>query len=384
MRRRHGGYAAHKVSQLSERAQTENESVTNKAQTSCKDGAAEMTETVTNTAAAQAAAVLARARRRCELPLREALATLPEPLDRMAAYHLGWRDSEGNPTDVGWGKGLRAALVLGAASACGIDPEAVVPAAVAVELVHNFTLVHDDVMDADRQRRGRATVWTIWGVPQAICLGDALHALAVQTVIDAWPGGLGAEATALLESAIVALCRGQSEDCAFETRSTVRTEDYLAMAAGKTGALTGCATALGALCAKADAPTVAKFGAFGHELGLAFQLVDDILGIWGDPAATGKPAGGDLIRRKRSFPVVAALSSGTAAAAELEKLYRSSTPMIGSDVARATAAVRAAGGMRSARRHAGERVSAALALLPDPGRAPELLALVHFAIHRNH
>ncbi|WP_307599157.1 polyprenyl synthetase family protein [Nocardia pseudobrasiliensis] len=100
----------------------------------------------------------------------------------MAAYHLGWRDLEGNPTDAGWGKGLRAALVFAAARACGTGRRAVVPAAVAVELVHNFPLVHDDVMDAARLRRGRATVWTVWGVPQAICLGGALHALAVRVV----------------------------------------------------------------------------------------------------------------------------------------------------------------------------------------------------------
>ncbi|WP_280408326.1 polyprenyl synthetase family protein [Nocardia brasiliensis] len=343
-----------------------------------------MTDTVTNSAAAHAAVVLARARRQCELPLRAAVGTLPEPLNLMAAYHLGWCDAEGNPTDDGWGKGLRAALVFGAASACGVTPESVAPAAVAVELVHNFTLVHDDVMDGDRQRRARATVWTIWGVPQAICLGDALHALAIRTLTAALPGAVGVEATALLESAIVALCRGQSNDCLFETRSNVRAEDYLTMAAGKTGALTGCATALGALCAGARASTVAEFEAFGRELGLAFQLIDDILGIWGDPATTGKPAGGDLLRRKRSYPVVAALASGTAAAIELDKLYRSSKPMTMTDVARAAAAVQAAGGKRTARLQAEERVSAALAALPNPHRAADLLTLVKFAVNRNH
>nr|WP_245998773.1 polyprenyl synthetase family protein [Nocardia pseudobrasiliensis] len=336
-----------------------------------------------STAAAQAAEVLKQARRRCEPPLREAITTLPDPLDLMAAYHLGWRDPEGNPTDRGWGKGLRAALVFAAATACGADARTVVHAAVAVELVHNFTLVHDDVMDADRLRRGRATVWTVWGVPQAISLGDALQALAIRVLTSAWPGAIGAEATSLMSSAIVELCLGQSLDCAFETRSGVRVEEYVAMAQGKTGALTGCATALGALCAGADPATIGRFEAFGRELGLAFQLVDDILGIWGDPAMTGKPIGGDLMRRKRSFPVVAALSSGTAAAAELEKLYRSTTPITVTEAARAAVAVEAAGGRTAAALHADKRVAAAIAALPDPDRARDLLALIRFVTRRD-
>ncbi|RDI57687.1 polyprenyl synthetase family protein [Nocardia pseudobrasiliensis] len=343
-----------------------------------------MTDTVTNTAAAHADAILEQARRRCEPPLREAITTLPEPLDLMAAYHLGWRDREGNPTGAGWGKGLRAALVFAAAHACGVDARTVVPAAVAVELVHNFTLVHDDVMDADRLRRGRATVWTVWGVPQAICLGDALHALAIRVLTAAWPGSVGVEAISLVESAIVQLCHGQSRDCAFETRSGVRVEEYVAMAQGKTGALTGCATALGALCAGADAATVGRFETVGRELGLAFQLVDDILGIWGDPATTGKPVGGDLMRRKRSFPVVVALSSGTPAAAAVETLYRSARPITEVEAARAAIAVQAAGGRSAAALQADQRVAAAIAALPDPAGAEDLLALIHFVSRRDH
>ncbi|RDI68240.1 polyprenyl synthetase family protein [Nocardia pseudobrasiliensis] len=343
-----------------------------------------MTDTVTPIAAARAAEVLKQARRRCEPALREAISALPDPLDLMAAYHMGWCDAEGNPTDAGWGKGLRGALVFAAANACGVDGRTVVPAAVAVELVHNFTLIHDDVIDVDRLRRGRATVWTVWGVPQAICLGDALHALAIRVLTSAWPSAVGVEATSRVESAIVELCLGQSRDCAFEKRVGVRVADYLAMARGKTGALTGCATALGALCAGADSATVGRFESFGRELGLAFQLTDDILGIWGDPVRTGKPIGGDLMRRKRSFPVVAALSSGTAAAVELEELYRSATPITVTEAARAAVAVQAAGGRRAAALQADERVAAAIAALPNPNRAQDLLALIHFVTHRNH
>lgn len=342
-----------------------------------------MTDSLITSAETQAGTVLAHARRLCEPGLREAITTLPDPLDRMAAYHFGWCDTSGNPTRTGWGKGLRAALVFGAARACGAAPGVAVPAAIAVELMHNFTLVHDDVMDADQMRRGRATVWSVWGVPQAICLGDALHALAIRVLVAALPNPVGAEAVTRLASAIVDLCRGQSQDCAFETRAHVHTDEYLAMAEGKTGALAGCATALGALCAGADAPTTTALETFGRELGLAFQLVDDILGIWGDPATTGKSTGGDLIRRKRSFPVIAALASGTPAAAELTDLYRSTAPITASEAARAATVIQVAGGKQSTSQQADERIAVAIAALPDHTMAQNLIGLAHLVIHRD-
>ncbi|WP_024803524.1 polyprenyl synthetase family protein [Nocardia sp. BMG51109] len=328
------------------------------------------------------AALLEQARKLCEPTLRDTIFAMPEPLDRMAAYHFGWRDPSGNPTQAGWGKGLRAGLVLAAAAACGADPRAALPGAAAVELVHNFSLVHDDIMDGDRLRRGRATAWAVWGVPAALCLGDTLHAEAIRILVGALPAVPAVDAVTRLEDAAAQLCRGQCEDCSFETRPAVTVDQYVAMAAGKTAALIGCACALGASCAAADAATIDAFGTFGHELGIAFQVTDDILGIWGDPDRTGKPVGNDVIRRKRSFPVVAALESATAAGAELAQLYRSADPITPAQAAHAAKLIADAGGRRRAQQFADRRVAAALAALPDSAGTADLVALTNFIAHR--
>ncbi|MFF3228813.1 geranylgeranyl diphosphate synthase IdsB [Nocardia suismassiliense] len=330
-----------------------------------------------------AVAILAAAREMCEPALRESVGSLPEPLNRMAGYHFGWWDVAGMPTRVAAGKALRPALAICSSGACGGAPPAAVHAAVAVELIHNFSLVHDDLIDGDRTRRGRACVWTVWGTADAILLGDALHALAYGVLADRLPEPLVGAAILRLEAAALEMCRGQWEDCAFETRPPLGVDEYVQMALGKTGALMGCACALGALCAGADEATITAMDRFGRELGLAFQFADDLIGIWGDPAVTGKPAGNDLVRRKRSLPVAAALASGSAAAVELAQLYLSETPLTTADVARAAALIDAAGGRRSAQLHADQRVAAAIAALPDLSAAADLVALAHLSARRD-
>jgi geranylgeranyl diphosphate synthase type I len=178
------------------------------------------------------------------------------------------------------------------------------------------------------------------------------------------------------------LCRGQHEDCAFEQRSDVTSDEYLRMAMSKTGALMGCACAVGALCADADSATVSAMDRFGREIGLAFQFVDDIMGIWGDPAVTGKPVGNDLVRRKYTLPVVAAMSSGGDAAVELARWYSSPGPMTPADVAQATALVEATGGRRVAERYADERATAAIDAIPGRLRSSALLTLTQLARYR--
>ncbi|WP_433580632.1 polyprenyl synthetase family protein [Nocardia brasiliensis] len=301
----------------------------------------------------------------------------------MASYHFGWCDPAGNKTRAGWGKGLRAALVFAASAACGADADDAVSAATAVELIHNFTLVHDDVMDADRRRRGRATVWAEWGVPQAICLGDALHALAIEVLTTMQPVSLGHKAVDRLETTVVELCRGQTQDCMFDTQRTVRTDEYLAMARGKTAALTGCACALGALSAQAPDDLVANLDTFGREIGLAFQIVDDVIGIWGDPAATGKPVGSDIAHRKRTLPTTLALNAGTGQATELGRLYRSTAPMTTADIKRAKELLDECEAERIARRYAADRVTAAIAALHDDPKTSDLRALAHFVTRRD-
>lgn len=340
-----------------------------------------MTQSMTS--AARATAVLTRVRRLTEPGLRTALDMLPAPLDRMANYHFGWCDAEGNATDTGWGKGLRAGLTTAAAEACGGTPEAAAPMAVAIELLHNFSLVHDDVMDTDHIRRGRPTVWARWGVPAAICLGDALHAGGIQVLVRGLPGDHAAAAVTRLESVVAELCRGQCTDCAFDGRTTVKVSEYLAMATGKTGALMGAACALGASVAEADPATVAAFDAFGSTLGLAFQVVDDLLGIWGDPAVTGKAAGNDLIARKWSYPVAAALESGTAAARELTRLYHSDATITSAGAARIAALMSDAGIEQQARRFAIRQAEAAIAALPDQVIADDLIALTELVVRRD-
>lgn len=334
----------------------------------------------------RAAALLDRARTLVEPALRTAVATLPPAMRRISAYHLGWQHPDGTPTRADSGKALRPALVLAAADALGAPPAAAVPAAAAVELIHNFTLLHDDVMDRDTTRRHRPTAWSIFGAADAILAGDALHALALRLLAhDTHPAA--SAATARLAACVIELCEGQHEDCAFETRSQVTLTECLTMAQAKTGALLGAACALGALYADAPPETVEAMDGFGRAVGLAFQLADDLIGIWGDPAVTGKPAGSDLAARKKSLPVVAALASGTPAGAELAALYRQPAPMTAHQVRAAADAVDRAGGRTWAHLQAAEHMSAAIDHLtratPDLDGAEDLLTLAELATRRD-
>ncbi|HEX5120038.1 MAG TPA: polyprenyl synthetase family protein [Pseudonocardiaceae bacterium] len=256
-----------------------------------------------------------------EPALRRAVDELAPAMRTISRYHFGWADESGRETPGGGGKALRPALTLLSAQAAGGDPRAAVPAAVAVELVHNFSLLHDDVMDNDVERRHRPTAWTVFGVPAAILAGDALLTLAIEVARRDSRPDRASDVIACLNEAVQGLIVGQSADVDFERRTDVTLSECLAMVAGKTGALMRCASSVGALAVGADAATVATLAGFGDHLGLAFQLVDDLLGIWGSPDVTGKPALADLRSRKKSVPVVAALDSGTEAGARLAELY---------------------------------------------------------------
>ncbi|WP_033219072.1 family 2 encapsulin nanocompartment cargo protein polyprenyl transferase [Streptomyces virginiae] len=334
-----------------------------------------------------AAALLERTREAVDPQLRRTVESLPGQMRRVAMYHFGWEHEDGSPAAGGAGKAIRPALVLAAAQALrgpGAGPvEEAVRAAAAVELAHNFTLLHDDIIDKDVRRRGRPTAWTVFGTPDAIITGDAMMALALRLLAED-PHPAAAAASARLAACIIELCAGQQADCAFEQRPEVSLDECLAMATAKTGALLGCACALGALYAGAGPDEVDAMDAFGREAGLAFQLIDDLIGIWGDPGHTGKPAGADLIARKKSLPVVAALTSGTAAGKELAELYAG--PMTGDDVRRAADAVDRAGGRDWAQAEAADRMGRAVQQLsravPDLGAAGGLLALAEFVTRR--
>ncbi|PPK68332.1 polyprenyl synthetase family protein [Actinokineospora auranticolor] len=321
--------------------------------------------------------VLAHARAACAEVLRGEVDHLPGPLRLMVGYHLGWWDEAGTPTARGGGKGLRPALAIAAGRACG-DADAAVPAAAAVESVHDFTLIHDDIMDGDRMRRGRPTVWTVWGVGNAILVGDTLHSLATRLVAAGMPAPVAA--VTRLDGCVVELCHGQYEDCAAESGHDDPTLDRCVRTAlRKTGSLFGAACALGAMATDADQDVVAALDAFGRDIGVAFQVADDLIGIWGDPAITGKPVGADLSRRRHSLPIAAALCSGTAAGRELADMYASNQPV---DIDRAATLVDAAGGRGWASDYAAERVTAALAHLADLPHPDDLRTLATLAGHR--
>jgi geranylgeranyl diphosphate synthase type I len=231
-------------------------------------------------------------------------------LTEMVQHHLGLRKPGGSR-----GKRLRANIALLSCEAFGRRYADAIWAAVAIELVHNFSLVFDDIQDRDELRRGRATVWKLWGANQAINAGAALEALVTRAVIDLLPPrhvDRLRPALSLLSESMLALCRGQVLDLQFEQRVDVSVDEYLEMIGLKTAALFEGAAQLGGLAAGVGEASLEKAGKFGHHLGIAFQVIDDILGVWGSTAQTGKPIGSDLKNGKKTLPTLIALKSGAA------------------------------------------------------------------------
>lgn len=247
-----------------------------------------------------------------ETELRRQVARLDQPriqpFYEMLAYHMGWIGEGAGPEATG--KRIRPLLVLLTTAGCGASWQTALPAAAAVELVHNFSLVHDDVQDNSEKRRGRPTVWVKWGVPMAINVGDALFVQSNQAILDLtqhYPAAVVVKAAQILHDTCLDLTRGQYLDLFYEDRLDLTVDDYWPMVAGKTAALLAGCTSIGAVLGGADEPTVESYRSFGHYLGLAFQAQDDLLGIWGDEALTGKSAASDLVEGKNSLPVLAGL-----------------------------------------------------------------------------
>jgi geranylgeranyl diphosphate synthase, type I len=232
-----------------------------------------------------------------------------QPFKEMLSYHMGWT-GEGAGRDA-TGKRIRPLLLLLTTASCGGDWKKALSAAAAVELVHNFSLVHDDIQDNSEKRRGRPTIWVNWGVPMAINVGDAIFVLsnlAIMELENGYPADLVLEAARILHRTCLDLTRGQFLDMSFEKRAEVKVEDYWLMVTGKTSSLLSSCCHIGAVLGKADEATKEAYRSFGHYLGLAFQIQDDILGIWGDENVTGKSTASDLIERKKSLPVLVGLS----------------------------------------------------------------------------
>jgi geranylgeranyl diphosphate synthase type I len=228
----------------------------------------------------------------------------------MLTYHMGWTGEGAGPE--AQGKRIRPLLVLLACAACGADWGPAVPAAAAVELIHNFSLVHDDIQDNSDLRRGRPTVWKKWGMPQAINAGDGLFVLAHLAVSDLegkYPAETILKVAKILDTTCLDLTRGQHLDISYENRNDLTVEgDYWPMISGKTAALLAGCCEMGAVLGGADEAAQDAYRSFGQYLGLAFQVQDDLLGIWGDSALTGKSSESDLVAGKKSVPVLAGLS----------------------------------------------------------------------------
>ena len=261
---------------------------------------------------------------------------IDDDLHAMLAYHMGWEGEGAGPQ--ARGKRVRPLLLLLTTEAAGGAWRQAVPAAAGVELLHNFSLIHDDIEDNGTLRRGRPTVWTRWGVPLALNGGDALFSLAHLAVLELYPR-VNAETTLqaarILQQTALHLTQGQHLDITYETREDVSIDAYWQMVEGKTAALLSACTEIGALLSGATDTTRKAYREFGRMLGLAFQAWDDYLGIWGDAALTGKSTTGDLMERKKTLPVLYGLQQNGAFA----QLWHDGLPQTPADVPTLAAAL---------------------------------------------
>jgi geranylgeranyl diphosphate synthase type I len=235
-----------------------------------------------------------------------------DPFYGMMHYHMGWVDEEFSPIDLKSGKRVRPVLCLLSCAAAGGDWRQAVPAAASVEILHNFSLAHDDIQDESPTRRGRRTLWRIWGSSQAINTGDALFTLAHRAMERLQLRGVSdskaLRAMRMLDDTSLAITKGQYSDMSFEERDEVSVDEYLTMVEGKTASLLSLSTELGAIISGSSPQIIDHYASFGFDLGLAFQIRDDILGIWGDETVIGKSAATDIETRKKSLPVLHGLS----------------------------------------------------------------------------
>jgi len=244
-----------------------------------------------------------------ENELKKAVDSIDVPpyseLHKMMAYHMGWVSKD--PGKITGGKRIRPLIVLLTTAAAGGEWERALPAAAAVELVHNFSLLHDDIEDKSPLRRGRPTIWTQWGIPQAINTGDSMFALAHLTMFkleDTTSPSITLNASKIIQKTCLKLTQGQYLDIYYEERDDLTLDDYWPMVTGKTAALIAASNELGALVANANQEIQKHYRTFGLNLGLAFQVLDDFLGIWGESKKIGKSIVSDLVTRKKTLPIL--------------------------------------------------------------------------------
>jgi len=282
-------------------------------------------------------------------------------LSSMLAYHMGWEGEGAGPA--ARGKRIRPLLVLLTTAAAGGAWQAAIPAGVAVELVHNFSLIHDDIEDNGPLRRGRLTVWKKWNVAHAINAGDSMFTLAHLEILRTQEMAsldVTLQAAQVLHRACLHLTQGQYLDLSYENRQELGQADYWPMVNGKTASLLAACTELGALIAQADPATRQSYRQFGQSLGLAFQVQDDLLGIWGQLELTGKSAESDLVAGKKSLPILYGLS-------QQGKFYQRWTqgPIRADEASEIARVLEDEGGRDETQRHADRLTRQALQALED-------------------
>ena len=253
------------------------------------------------------------------------------PVNAVLRYHLGWSDRDGNPspTPASQGKALRPTLCMFACDALGGEPRRAAPAAAALELIHNFSLIHDDIQDEGLERRHQPTVWALWGTAKALAAGNAMQSLGDlatargnRSGVPGIPAAVAVQVAGLLTQSCLEMIEGQCRDLQFERRAVIGIDEYLDMIALKTGALIRSSLVIGATIATGDADTIAGVARFGRAIGRLFQIRDDYLGIWGDEAITGKSTDSDIVQRKKTYPVVYAFQQSAGIhQEELRRLY---------------------------------------------------------------
>jgi geranylgeranyl diphosphate synthase type I len=240
--------------------------------------------------------------------LRDSLSQQHSDVYDMLRYYMGWVDENGRPHEAMEGKALRPTLCLFACEAVGGALEMAMPSAVALELIHNFSLIHDDIQDRDEIRHNRKTLWAVWGDPKALVAGNVLRVVADECLHQLLDSGLDYDralaAGMLLTEAYLEMIEGQYLDLQFEGRHDISMSDYLNMISRKTGALIRCSLNLGAVVGAQEQGVGDAFKESGRAMGYVFQIIDDVLGVWGDEETTGKPVGADIRRKKNSYPVV--------------------------------------------------------------------------------
>lgn len=318
--------------------------------------------------------------------------THPAPLYDMMMYHLGWLDEDLKKVEQYRGKRFRPTLCLLVYNALSGVYDKALPAAAAIELIHNFSLIHDDIEDMDEERRHKPTVWKLWGISQAINVGDGMHVLANLAALRMADLGVTSEKVVevlrILNETIITLCEGQYLDMSFEDRLNITIDMYLDMIRRKTAALVEASAWIGATLATKDEAKINNFRGFGRNIGLAFQIIDDIIGIWEKAEQTGKPKASDVRNRKKTLPILYSMEKASEDDKKILKKLYSQPRLTDEDVEKVLDILEASGAYDFSKKMAEEYERTALEKLAGTGveneAAEDIRVLAEFLVRRKY